>query len=73
MTTNFFVRNVHEDVAHTPKQLAAGHCRSVDAEQGELLKSGTPRPNRLSLVDVLASMPNVGDDSDFDRNRASPS
>jgi plasmid stability protein len=66
MATNLIVRNIDEDVAFALKQLAASHGRSAEAEHREILRSVLTRPHRRSFAEVLASMPNVGLDSDFD-------
>ncbi len=66
MATNLVVRNIDEDVALALKQRAAANGRSAEAEHREILKAALRRPPRRSVVDVLASMPNVGEDADFD-------
>ena len=66
MATNLVVRNVEEDVALALKQRAAAHGRSAEAEHREILKSALKRPRRRSVADVLANMPNVGEDAGFD-------
>lgn len=66
MATNLVVRNVDEDVALALKQRAAANGRSAEAEHREILKAALKRPRRRSVADVLASMPNVGEDADFD-------
>jgi antitoxin FitA len=70
VATNLVVRNVDEDIALALKQLAASHGRSAEAEHREILKSALQRPKRRSFVDVLSSMPNVGEDADFDSRNA---
>ena len=65
MATNLVVRNVEEDIALALKQLAASHGRSSEAEHREILKSVLQRPKRRSVAKVLSSMPNVGEDTDF--------
>ena len=65
MATNLVVRNIEEDIALALKQLAASHGRSAEAEHREILKSVLQRPKRRSVAEVLSSMPNVGEDSDF--------
>lgn len=65
MATNLVVRNVDEDVALALKQMAAAHGRSAEAEHREILRTVLQRPKRRSVAEVLASMPNVGDDADF--------
>ena len=69
MATNLVVRNVDEDIALALKQLAAAHGRSAEAEHREILKMVLQRPKRRTFVDVLKSMPNAGEDSDFDRHQ----
>jgi len=55
------VRNVDEDIALALKQRAAANGRSAEAEHREILKSVLQRPKKRSVVDVLRSMPNVGE------------
>lgn len=69
MATNLVVRNVDEDVALALKQRAAANGRSAEAEHREILKAALKRPRRRSVADVLASMPDVGEDTDFDVRR----
>lgn len=66
VATNLVVRNIDEDVAPALKRRAAANGRSAEAEHREILKAALKRPNRRSVSDVLASMPDVGDDADFD-------
>jgi plasmid stability protein len=66
MATNLVVRNVDEDVLLALKQRAAANGRSVEAEHREILKAALIRPHRRSVADVLANMPNVGEDTDFE-------
>ncbi len=71
MATNLIVRNVDEDLVLALKQAAAAHGRSAEAEHREILRAVLQRPPRRSVAEVLASMPNVGEDADFDfRNKA---
>lgn len=71
MATNLVVRNVDEALVLALKQAAAAHGRSAEAEHREILRSVLHRPARRSVAEVLAGMPNVGEDADFDfRNRA---
>ncbi|HEX5392433.1 MAG TPA: DNA-binding protein [Rhodocyclaceae bacterium] len=69
MATNLVVRNVDEEVSIALKQLAAAHGRSAEAEHREILRSALLRPKRKSLAEVLAHMPNVGEDADFDSRK----
>lgn len=66
MATNLVVRNVDEDIVLALKRMAAAHGHSAEAEHREILRSALKRPPRRSVAEVLASMPNVGEDADFD-------
>jgi plasmid stability protein len=66
MATNLVVRNVDEEVALALKQRAASHGRSVETEHREILKNALQKPQRRPFTEVLASMPPVGEDADFD-------
>lgn len=65
MATNLVVRNVDEDVALALKKRAAANGRSAEAEHREILKAALSKPRRRSVADVLANMPDVGEDADF--------
>ena len=69
MATNLIVRNVDEDVALALKQRAAANGRSAEAEHREILKAALNRPRRRRVGDVLASMPDVGEDTEFDARK----
>ena len=70
MATNLVVRNIDEKIALALKKQAASHGRSAEAEHREILKSVLQRPKRRSVAEIFSSMPNVGDDADFNfRNR----
>jgi len=58
---------VDEEIVLALKQRAASHGRSAEAEHREILKATLLRPKRRSLTELLAAMPDVGDDSDFER------
>lgn len=66
MTTNLVVRNIEPDVVQALKQAAASHGRSAEAEHREILRAALRRPARRSFKEVLAAMPDVGLDADFD-------
>jgi len=70
MATNLIVRNVEEEIALALKQRAASHGRSAEAEHREILRMVLQRPKRRSVAEVLSSMPNVGDDADFNFRNA---
>lgn len=69
MATNLVVRNVEAEIASALKRRAAEHGRSAEAEHREILRGALTRPARRSVAQVLAAMPNVGVDADFDVRR----
>jgi plasmid stability protein len=69
MATNLIVRNVEPEVVKSLKAQAARNGRSAEAEHREILKAALLRPRKRSFYEVLASMPNVGEDSDFEFKR----
>ncbi len=71
---NLIVRNVDERIVRALKSRAGKHGRSAEAEHRELLASALLKSRKKSFVEVLASIPNVGEDPDFARieDRASP-
>ena len=66
MAIHLVVRNIEPSVAQALKEAAARHGRSAEAEHREILRAALTRPARRSFKDVLASMPDVGTDEDFD-------
>jgi len=69
MATNLIVRNVDPAIVKSLKEQAARNGRSAEAEHRAILAAALKRPRKRSFYEVLASMPNVGDDSDFAPNR----
>lgn len=61
------VRNVEPEVVAALKARAGRHGRSVEAEHREILSAALRRRRKRSFTEVLATMPNVGEDSDFAR------
>ena len=64
---NLIVRNLDPRIVHALKQRAAEHSRSAEAEHRALLESVLLHPPRKSFTEVLAAIPNVGRDEDFER------
>ncbi|AOI88364.1 DNA-binding protein [Burkholderia pseudomultivorans] len=64
---DLLVRNVDKAVIQSLREQAAAHGRSAEAEHRAILADALHRPKRRSLAEVLASMPNVGEDADFER------
>lgn len=69
MATNLIVRDVDQEVLKSLKEQAARNGRSVAAEHRAILRAALARPRKRPFSEVLASIPNVGLDSDFERNR----
>lgn len=67
---NLVVRNVDEEVVRALKARAGRHGTSAEAEHRKILAQALLRPRRKSFAQVLARMPNVGNDADFERIRA---
>jgi antitoxin FitA len=61
------VRNVDDELVETLKVRAAAHQRSAEEEHRQILAQALRGPKRRSFIEVLASMPNVGEDDDFAR------
>ena len=66
---NSILRNVNEEVALARKELAEPNAGSTKAEHREILKAALKRRRRKRVTDILANMPDVGDDLDFDTRK----
>lgn len=64
---NLVVRNLDQCIVDALKQRAAQHGRSAEAEHRALLEESLLRPKGKSFAEVLAAMPDVGRDEDFER------
>ena len=64
---DLLVRGVDEGLVRALKAQAGAHGRSAEAEHREILAAALGRLRRRSFAEVLASMPNVGEDADFER------
>ena len=69
MATNLIVRNVETELIQVLKERAARNGRSAEAEHREILKSVLGQPKKRTFNEVIMSMPNVGEDADFERHR----
>ena len=67
---DLLVRGVEDDLVRALKERAGIHGRSAEAEHREILASALQRPRRKSFAEVLAAMPDVGVDADFERAEA---
>jgi antitoxin FitA len=61
------VRDLDERIVAALKARAARHKRSAEAEHRALLEQALMRPRRKTFAQMLASMPDVGVDADFER------
>lgn len=64
---NLIVRNVNEEIIKALKKRAGQHGTSAEAEHRKILAQALLKPRKRSFAEVIASMPNVGKDSDFER------
>jgi antitoxin FitA len=69
MAKNLIVRNVDPALVKALKERAAEKGVSAEAEHLQILEAALFRPRKRLFNEVLASMPNVGLDSDFERVR----
>lgn len=68
--TSLIVRDIDDAIVKALKARAARHGRSAEAEHRLLLADVLLKPRKRSLVEVLATMPAVGEDADFARQQA---
>ncbi len=64
---DLLVRGVDEELVRALKERAGANGRSAEAEHRAILVAALARPRRRSFAEVLASMPAVGLDADFER------
>ena len=64
---NLVVRNLDERIVKSLKKSAARNNRSAEAEHRAILEKALLKTKRKTFVEVLAAMPNVGRDTDFER------
>ncbi|OGO55768.1 MAG: DNA-binding protein [Chloroflexi bacterium RBG_16_72_14] len=71
--SQLIVRNVGEEIVRALKRRAARHGRSAEAEHREILSAALQADiDRESFKAFLASMPDVGEDADFEPSRDLP-
>ncbi len=61
------VRNLDDKIVRELKLRAARNGRSAEAEHREILRRSLAQKPRKSIKDILLSMPDVGEDADFER------
>ena len=64
---DLLVRGVDDDLILALKKRAGAHGRSQEAELRAILAAALLTPPRRNLAQLLAAMPEVGVDADFQR------
>ena len=64
---DLLVRGVDEGLVQALKKRAGAHGRSAEAEHRAILAAALLSPPRRNLAELLGSMPDVGQDADFER------
>jgi plasmid stability protein len=64
---NLVVRNVDDDIVQALKARAGRHGTSAEAEHRRILAEALRRPHRKTFAEVLTTMPDAGEDADFER------
>jgi plasmid stability protein len=64
---NLIVRNVDDAIAEALKVRAREHGISAEAEHRQILAQALTMPKKKSFLEVLSEIPNVAEDSDFER------
>ncbi|BEV49522.1 hypothetical protein BconGalA64_20210 [Burkholderia contaminans] len=67
LMANLLVRNVDDTIVQSLREQAAANGRSAEAEHRAILAEALGRPKRRTFAQVLLSMPEVGEDADFQR------
>ncbi|MCY1359695.1 hypothetical protein D9M69_462810 [compost metagenome] len=65
------VRGIDESLVQRLREQAAANGRSAEAEHRTILALALGGTRRRSFAEVLASMPDVGEDADFQRGQGS--
>ncbi|MGB3916540.1 DNA-binding protein [Thiothrix litoralis] len=65
--SNLIVRKLEPEIIEALKQRAARNGRSAEMEHRAILREVLLVLKKRSLAEVLATMPNVGTDADFER------
>ena len=64
---NLLVRNIDEGVVSALKMRAGEHGISAEAEHRAILENALMKPRKKSFAEILGSIPNVGNNADFER------
>jgi antitoxin FitA len=69
---DLLVRGVDVELVRALKERAGAHGRSAEAEHRQILAAALVHPRKRSFAEVLASIPEVGIDADFERIDSTP-
>lgn len=64
---NLLIRNIEPEIVEALKQRAADNGRSVEMEHHAILREVLLAVKKHSFLEALMSMPDVGQDADFER------
>ena len=64
---DLLVRGLDDGIVQALKKRAGAHGRSAEAEHRAILAAALMAPPRRNLAELLAAMPDVGLDTDFER------
>jgi plasmid stability protein len=64
---DLLVRGVDETLVKALKERAVAHGRSAESEHRAILAEVLVRPRKRSLAEVLAAIPQIATDADFER------
>lgn len=64
---DLLVRGIDDALVRALKEQAVAHGRSAEAEHRAILSAALTRARKRPLAEVLAAMPDVGTDADFQR------
>ncbi len=67
---DLLVRGVDDEVIRALKERAGAHGHSAEAEHRAILAAALAKPRKRSFAEILAAMPDVGLDADFERSKA---
>lgn len=65
--SDLLVRGLDDAISQALKERAAANGRSAEAEHRHILTAVLTKARKRSFAQVLAAMPNVGNDADFAR------
>jgi len=64
---DLLLRGVDDELLRALNERAGANGRTAEAEHRAILSAALARPSKRSFAEVLASIPNLGSDGDFER------